>query len=987
MTRRPPWTCLLLLLPALAAAPAWADDDLAAEADLQFRIGAERYQARDYRGALEHFLISNRLVANRNVLFNIARAYEQLGQFPDAFRSYAQALDAETDPAARERIAGAIARITPNVAILRVATDPPGATIFVDRRDLGPRGNAPRALAFPAGRYRVIAELAGHESAEAEVQAVVGRETAVELRLVEILGQVRIEGAPAGASVRVDEESAPARCEVPCETDLPPGRYLLWFTREGFQTASQVVQVRARETSTVRASLSPVTGSIVVDADEPEALIEVDGRPSGFTPAVVTVPVGTRTVRITLRGFRTEERTVDVRANEQTRIAIAMQPLQEVSAASRVTESVEDAPSSVTIIPREELRAMAYPTVYEALRGVRGFYIWDDRSYQVVGVRGMGRLGDYGARLLLLSDGMPINDNITGSSYTGADLRTDIADVERIEVIRGPGSVLYGTNAFSGVVNVVPRRGEPTGGDVQVSTYEYGFSRVRAGLRLRMTEDAGFWVSVAAARSEGRDFYFPEFDEPDGLGTDGEARGLDGQRTGTVTALAWWRDVTVQWLFHQRTKDVPTSEYETLFGLPGTHQDDTRGVVEVRYEPRLGERLQFFARLFAKYYRFDGDFLYDSTYGGLDVYSEVYTGLIGGAELRAVATPFDMLRLTVGGEVQQHPRADLHGESNLYGEYLDYDAGAQRLGAGYLVADLAPSNRFRLSGGARLDAYPTYGTAVSPRASLIVRPYAGGNLKIMGGSAFRAPSTYELYYEDCFEGFYYEGDIVCSTQIEPRSLDPETIYSGEIEFSHRLSARWTALVAGYGTYAKNVVILGATDDPRLVGADIDEYRNSELPIFTLGGEAEIRRDWRQGWMVSASYSLQRTEYVEGVELRSGSGREAPNAPTHLAGVRAAAPIVPRALTAATRVAAQSSVWDRYDDPDGDNSDPEQRQVDGAVVWDLVLSGESERWHLTWAAGLYNVLDWQYAAPVSREFIMRTVPQPGRTLLLSLGAEL
>src|SRR5205823_10991238 len=130
-------------------------------------------------------------------------------------------------------------------------------------------------------------------------------------------------------------------------------------------------------------------------------------------------------------------------------------------------ESVEDAPASVTIIPSQELRGMGYPTVWAALRGVRGVYLSDDRGYATVGFRGFSRPGDYGNRVLVLLDGQPMNDNWVWSSYVGYDLRTDIDDVERIEVVRGPGSVLYGTGAFSGVINVVTNAREiPEGREV-----------------------------------------------------------------------------------------------------------------------------------------------------------------------------------------------------------------------------------------------------------------------------------------------------------------------------------------------------------------------------------------------------------------------------------------------------------------------------------------------------------------------------------------
>ncbi|HEX7669383.1 MAG TPA: hypothetical protein VF395_07370, partial [Polyangiaceae bacterium] len=91
------------LLAFLLVAGASRADDVADEADLQFRIGADRYTAGDYRGALEHFLASNRLVPNRNVVFNVARTYEKLERYPESFRYYTAALAEETDAAAQAR--------------------------------------------------------------------------------------------------------------------------------------------------------------------------------------------------------------------------------------------------------------------------------------------------------------------------------------------------------------------------------------------------------------------------------------------------------------------------------------------------------------------------------------------------------------------------------------------------------------------------------------------------------------------------------------------------------------------------------------------------------------------------------------------------------------------------------------------------------------------------------------------------------------------
>jgi tetratricopeptide (TPR) repeat protein len=137
-------------------------DDVADEADHLFSLGAERYQDKDYKGALQYFLASNRLVRNRNVMFNIARTYEHLRDFPDAYRYYQRALEGEEDNAAKTRIRDSLGRIASSVALLKVETEPPGATIYLNRKDLGDRGTAPQTIALPPGSYTVIAELKGY---------------------------------------------------------------------------------------------------------------------------------------------------------------------------------------------------------------------------------------------------------------------------------------------------------------------------------------------------------------------------------------------------------------------------------------------------------------------------------------------------------------------------------------------------------------------------------------------------------------------------------------------------------------------------------------------------------------------------------------------------------------------------------------------------------------------------------------------------------
>ncbi len=197
-------------------------DDLADEANLQFRLGAESYQRGDFQDALQHFLASNRLVRNRNVVFNIARTFEKLHRYPEAYRYFTQALAAEKNAAQKKRIQQALTDIDQNVAVVEVETQPAGATIYVDRRDLGPRGETPQRLGLAAGSCKLIVARAGYEPAEAELKGLaLGKTRHVRLQLKQILGSVRVEGTE-GAEVRADSESAKSECQVPCTLQLPP---------------------------------------------------------------------------------------------------------------------------------------------------------------------------------------------------------------------------------------------------------------------------------------------------------------------------------------------------------------------------------------------------------------------------------------------------------------------------------------------------------------------------------------------------------------------------------------------------------------------------------------------------------------------------------------------------------------------------------------------------------------------------------------------
>ena len=147
---------------------------------------------------------------------------------------------------------------------------------------------------------------------------------------------------------------------------------------------------------------------------------------------------------------------------QQTQAGLSQLTLAELSdleidsvfGASRYAQKVTEAPSSVTIITREEIYKYGHTSLADVLRSVRGFYVTYDRNYSFLGVRGFSRPGDYNTRVLLLVDGHRLNDNIFGGALIGTEFPLDVDLIDRVEIIRGPSSSLYGTSAFFAVINV-----------------------------------------------------------------------------------------------------------------------------------------------------------------------------------------------------------------------------------------------------------------------------------------------------------------------------------------------------------------------------------------------------------------------------------------------------------------------------------------------------------------------------------------------------
>jgi outer membrane receptor protein involved in Fe transport len=172
-----------------------------------------------------------------------------------------------------------------------------------------------------------------------------------------------------------------------------------------------------------------------------------------------------------------------------TSLLFVGEDLSVLTIASRRAESPERAPAVAQVITGEQLEKYGVRTLGEALSMLPGFHIaareWGSQPY----LRGVGD------SILFLYDSVPLTSDSTKSIHP-LDEDLSLASVERIEVIRGPGSVLWGPDAFAGIVNIVPKRGRDVEG-IELNA-RGGSPSKKGSVTANLGHNAGLWEGFAS---------------------------------------------------------------------------------------------------------------------------------------------------------------------------------------------------------------------------------------------------------------------------------------------------------------------------------------------------------------------------------------------------------------------------------------------------------------------------------------------------------
>ena len=446
---------------------------------------------------------------------------------------------------------------------------------------------------------------------------------------------------------------------------------------------------------------------------------------------------------------------------------------------------------TLTVITRDQIQRLPVRSIADVLR-----------LTAAVDVRARGERGvqtDFAVRganfgqMLVLVDGVRLNDAQSG--HHNGDIPVPLDAIERIEILHGPGSSIFGADAFGGTVNVITRKSvQPASAVVETGSFGLVAARGQAGIERAAVREV---VAAAVDRSSG--FMF----ERDFVTADVSSRTSIGERTG-VFASYLWKDFGANGFYG----NAPSHEWTNQTLVAADHRLDAGG-------------WQFGA---TGSYRTHGDhFLFDVRRPGVSENRHRTHATL--AALRASRAVGNRGSLTTGVE----GGADWVRSTNLG----DHDT---RRVSGFAEWRFAPALRTQLDAGVRVDRYTEFGTAWSPSLGVGWWPSDVVRLRASGGRAFRVPTFTERYYSD-------------PANFARPEVHAETAWAEEAGADFFPAEGWIASATAFARQDHDVI-------DWLRETPAERWRTYNIrDVDTVGAEFTVRRAWTNGSFVQAGYTV------------------------------------------------------------------------------------------------------------------------------------
>jgi len=323
----------LALGAALLAAPSVAAAQAAHETLFFDALARRAYGRGDYQEALRWFLLVRETASGAGVAYNIAVAADLAGEPELAYSSLLDylALD-DADPARRRDAKERLLRLRSQLAVVRIETEPPGAEVFVDRRDLGRFGRSPCEIVVLPGARTLELDRPGFEPARVALTAARGAESSVEVTLIPRRGSLVVSARPAATAITLEAADGRRAALRPGEVvELPVGAYRLEAVAWRHAAASRRIEIAPGERIEVVLALDPIpvpTGGLLVASGALTATVYVDGRLRAVTPArVEALSAGQHVIELRAPGYLPWRRTIAIEADQTAYLNATLRPV------------------------------------------------------------------------------------------------------------------------------------------------------------------------------------------------------------------------------------------------------------------------------------------------------------------------------------------------------------------------------------------------------------------------------------------------------------------------------------------------------------------------------------------------------------------------------------------------------------------------------------------------------------------------------------
>jgi outer membrane receptor protein involved in Fe transport len=536
-----------------------------------------------------------------------------------------------------------------------------------------------------------------------------------------------------------------------------------------------------------------------------------------------------------------------------------------IEAATKTSIPLSKAPGAVSVITARQIRESGARTIPELMRLVAGVNVRWNPMVETIDMRGFGE-NPFTNRVLLLIDGVPYNDWNQGGfpQHPGLDFFV-LQNVKRIEVVRGPGSSLYGENALWGVINIVSLSGE----DIQGGRIEgFGGSRqTGSGGALyghKLGDGGSIFLSAKYLQSQLPMKFWAEDNDSVSKGTDIFVKGT-------------FKQVQASYYRHQDTmggfsEEIPLGLPVPTFFKSADKVGQTVEIAALRYDqdPK-GRSLTFsanasYAHRFGTHCAACHAARESASFGQQEDHG---FQTLGDFKLNFTGIPHNEILAGIEG---RHVDAGDHPEELAASAHADHGYTYSKLAA-YIQDQISMANdKIRVVGGVRYDGKThLFDSALSPRVSLIVSPVEA--LSFRGGysSAFRFPNFSELAQDTWFINADGGGPLLVPlAAFRPnQALQPEQSRTFDVGVEYRISASLSAKVDAFRSRLKHFIVMAPQLPPPPEIATLG-FENHPDDARVSGVESELR------WNVSGkttgfvNYTYQKDKQVGSLRDTSGN---------------------------------------------------------------------------------------------------------------------